>query len=136
MSSLRVIDIDPELLQRSAAALDLTYDDLLEHVRFAPAVNVDETGWRLKSKQRTLWGAFTERAAVFRIAPDRHEREARALLGEEFAGIVGSDRWWAYNTLDPANRQVCWSHYADLLVMPTSRRKAGRLAVSAAIGSA
>ncbi len=98
------------ILHRSAAALALSYDDLLDHVRSAPAVNVDETGWRLKSKQRTLWGAFTERAAVFRIAPDRHEREARALLGEEFAGIVGSDRWWAYNTLDPANRQVCWSH--------------------------
>ena len=55
-----------------------------DHVRFAPAVNVDETGWRLRGGKRTLWGALTERAALFRIAPDRHEREARALLGEGF----------------------------------------------------
>ncbi|MBW8060467.1 MAG: transposase, partial [Solirubrobacterales bacterium] len=61
-------------------------------------------------KRRTLWGAVTPSAAVFRIAPDRHEREAIALLGEEFEGIVGSDRWWAYRGFDPAKRQVCWSH--------------------------
>jgi transposase len=47
---------------------------------------------------------------VFRIAPDRHEREALALLGAEFAGIACSDRWWAYNVLDPAKRQACRSH--------------------------
>jgi hypothetical protein len=56
------------------------------------------------------WAALTERAAVFRIAPDRHEREARALLGEQFAGVACSDRWWAYNYLDPHQRQLCWSH--------------------------
>ena len=47
---------------------------------------------------------------MFRIAPDRHEREALALLGEQFAGIAVSDRWWAYNSLDPVKRQACWSH--------------------------
>jgi transposase len=98
------------ILTRTAAALDPVYDDLLAHIRSAPALNVDETGWRLKGGKRTLWGAFSRRAAVFRIAPDRHERETVALLGEQFAGIVGSDRWWAYNVLDPDKRQVCWSH--------------------------
>ena len=38
------------------------------------------------------------------------EREAIALLGEDFEGIVGSDRWWAYRGFDPDKRQVCWSH--------------------------
>jgi transposase len=33
-----------------------------------------------------------------------------ALLGDEFDGIVGSDRFTAYNSLEPASRQVCWSH--------------------------
>lgn len=98
------------ILQRTATALAAPYESLREEIRRAPTVNVDETGWRLRGGKRTLWGAFTDEAAVFRIAPDRHEREARALLGEAFAGIAGSDRWWAYNTLEPANRQVCWSH--------------------------
>jgi len=98
------------ILERSADALDPTYEDLLAHVRCAPAVNIDETGWRLRGKRRTLWGALTPTVAAFRVAPDRHEREATALLGENYAGIVGSDRWWAYRGFDPERRQVCWSH--------------------------
>jgi transposase len=98
------------ILGRTAVALDEPHEDLLDHVRCAPAVNIDETGWRLKGGRRTLWGAVTSVAAVFRIAPDRHEREATWLLGEDFEGVVGSDRWWAYRGFDPARRQVCWSH--------------------------
>jgi transposase len=98
------------ICRRTGAALELAYGDLLDHVRRAPAVNIDETGWRLRGGRRTLWGAVTSVAAVFRVAPDRHEREATRLLGEDFEGVVGSDRWWAYRGFDPARRQVCWSH--------------------------
>jgi transposase len=98
------------IVQRAGAALAGPYQELLDHVRSAPAVNVDETGWRLRGAKRTLWGAFTPRAALLRVAPDRHERELFALLGEEFAGIACSDRWWAYNALEPERRQACWSH--------------------------
>ena len=95
---------------RAGVALDRPYEDLLDQVRSAPAVNIDETGWRLKGQRRTLWGVLTPRAAIFRVAPDRHEREAIALLGKDFDGVVGSDRWWAYRGFDPAQRQLCWSH--------------------------
>ena len=98
------------IVQRTGEALALPYDALLAHIRAAAAVNVDETGWRLRGAKRTLWGAFTTRAALLRVAPDRHQRELAALLGEEFAGITCSDRWWAYNHREPAKRQVCWSH--------------------------
>ena len=98
---------DPRPRRRGAGE---PYEDLLARIRSAPALNVDETGWRLRGRKRTLWGAVTPKAAVFRIAPDRHEREAAALLGEGFEGIVGSDRWWAYRGFDPKRRQACWSH--------------------------
>jgi hypothetical protein len=51
----------------------------------------------LKGAQRALWGAFTERHAVFAIAASRHEDHARELLAESKA-IVTSDRWWARST--------------------------------------
>ena len=57
-----------------------------------------------------MWGLFGARAALFRIAADRHRREAQALLGEEFSGIVCSDRWWAYDYLGAERRQLCWAH--------------------------
>jgi transposase len=98
------------ILARAGEALAEPYEDLLSRIRSAPALNVDETGWKLRGERRTLWGAVASKVAVFRIAPDRHEREAEALLGEDFAGIVGSDRWWAYRGFDPKRRQACWSH--------------------------
>jgi transposase len=98
------------IVQRAGDALEAPYEQLLAHVRNAPAVNLDETGWRLRGGKRTLWGAFTATAALLRVAPDRHERELVELLGEQFTGTCCSDRWWAYNRFDPAKRQVCWSH--------------------------
>ena len=45
-------------------------------------LNMDETGWRLRGPQRrTLWGAFTDKLAVYRILrANRHEDRARELL--------------------------------------------------------
>jgi hypothetical protein len=98
------------IVQRAGTALAAPYQDLLGQIRGAPAVNVDETGWRRRGGKRTLWGAFTASAALLRIAPDRHERELTALLGDQFDGTCCSDRWWAYNSREPEKRQVCWSH--------------------------
>jgi transposase len=97
------------ILARVGDALEDPYGDLLERVRAAESVNMDETGWRTAGERRALWGAFTERHAVVRITPDRQADHARALLGETTA-IVTSDRWWAYSHLPVRRRQVCWAH--------------------------
>jgi transposase len=98
------------IVQRTGEALEEPQAGLFDHIRSASVVNIDETGWRLRGSKRTLWAALTPQAAVFRIAADRHEREARALLGNDFPGIACSDRWWAYDYLDAEKRQLCWAH--------------------------
>jgi transposase len=97
------------ILARAANAFEDPYEDLLARVRGNASLNMDETGWRLKGSQRALWGMFTERHALFHIAPDRHEEHAKRLL-EGHEGIVTSDRWWGYSHLPLSRRQVCWSH--------------------------
>ena len=97
------------ILTRAADALREPCEDLLERVRDARAVNMDETGWRLRGGQRALWGAFTDRHAILTVEPDRHEDRAKNLLADSSA-IVTSDRWWAYGHLPVRRRQVCWSH--------------------------
>jgi transposase len=97
------------ILARAADALEDPYEDLLARVRSGEHLNMDETGWRLKGEARALWGMFTERHAVFHVAPDRHEDHAKRLLGGH-EGIVTSDRWWVYDHLPLSRRQVCWSH--------------------------
>jgi transposase len=80
------------ILTRAGDALAEPDADLLNRVRGADALNIDQTGWRLKGAQRALWGAFSERHVVFAIAPSRHEDHARDLLGDTTT-IVTSDRW-------------------------------------------
>jgi transposase len=98
------------ILSRTGEALEPVYNKLLERTRAAGALNIDETGWYLSGEPRTLWGAFSKQTAVLRIAPDRGKQHLHGLIGDEFAGVVGSDRFSAYNSLDPQRRQVCWSH--------------------------
>jgi transposase len=98
------------ILTRTGEALGTVYDEPLEQTRCADALNIDETGWYLNGEPRTLWGAFSKQTAVLRIAPDRGKQHLHGLIGGGFAGVVGSDRFTAYNSLEPERRQVCWSH--------------------------
>jgi transposase len=98
------------IVHRAGEALAAPQTRLEQEIKSAAVVNIDETGWKTAGGHRTLWGALTERAAVFRIAAGRHGFEARTLLGERFAGIVCSDRWRGYDYLDPSQRQLCWAH--------------------------
>ena len=96
--------------QRASAALAGPHEALVACVLSGPVVNVDETGWSTAGQQRTLWTATNEHAAIFKVAEDRHRDRLLELIGEQYTGIVGSDRWWAYDHLDPECRQACWAH--------------------------
>jgi transposase len=98
------------ICQRAAAALAEPHERLSASVLGSPALNVDETGWRTAGDARALWTATTPEAALFRVATDRHRDRLAELIGEDFSGIVCSDRWWAYDHLDPELRQACWEH--------------------------
>jgi transposase len=97
------------IVGRSGAALREPQKRLHDAVRGSSVVCVDETGWKQAGERRFLWGAFGDSAAALGVAPSRHREEAEELLGSTEA-IVSSDRWWAYDHLDPARRQLCWSH--------------------------
>src|SRR5450756_1634356 len=98
------------IVSRAGAALEEPYAHLHDQLRQAPALNIDETGWRTAGERRTLWGVLSGQEALFRIAEGRQRREAQALLGEDFSGVACSDRWWAYDYLDAERRQLCWAH--------------------------
>jgi transposase len=98
------------ICQRASRALRDPHEHLVAAVLGAPALNVDETGWRTAGQGRTLWTATTPEAAIFRVFEDRHRDRLAELIGEEYEGIVCSDRWWAYDHLDPECRQACWQH--------------------------
>jgi transposase len=97
------------ICQRASAALEEPHERLVASLLEEAALNVDETGWFRAGQERTLWTAASPAGAIFRIAEDRHLERLQELLGD-YEGIVCSDRWWAYEQLDPERRQVCWEH--------------------------
>jgi transposase len=98
------------ICQRASALLKAPHELLVAFVLACAAINVDETGWFCQGAKRTLWTATAKDAAVFKICEDRHADRLRDLIGPGYAGVVTSDRWWAYNILDAKQRQACWSH--------------------------
>jgi transposase len=72
--------------------------------------NADETRWPVAGKTQWLWVVVTQVATVFTIAASRGSQVIKALLGEGYTGVLGSDRYAGYAWLDDTWRQVCWAH--------------------------
>ncbi len=81
-------------------------------------VAADETGFNQANidggnpqhRQAWLWVAVTPLVTFFEIALTRCTMAAKNLLGENFSGILTSDRHGAYNWVDIESRQLCWAH--------------------------
>ncbi len=81
-----------------------------QYVQQQAVVNLDETSWQQWTKNFWLWVCTTPAVTVFRVFQTRGADGKEQLVGADYLGIVGSDRYSAYNNLDPHHRQVCWSH--------------------------
>src|SRR5690606_21065822 len=91
-------------------ALQAGDNDIGADVRNSAALNIDETGWRENGSKAWLWTVVGSRGTLLAVRPSRSRDEIRELLGEDYDGIVVSDRYSAYNHLDDHCRQFCWAH--------------------------
>jgi transposase len=80
---------------------------LIEDVRAAQIVHLDETPWYQRGGLRWLWVAVTAATIVYRIGSRRKE-ELTALIGEAFLGWLVTDGYGAYR--DHPRRQRCLAH--------------------------
>lgn len=115
--------VDAAIMRMSAALAD-PWAALAEAVREAEVVHADETGWRLAGAQQWLWLGASALAACYRIDPSRSQAAAKELLGEDFGGIVVSDRYAAYHFLDVLQQQLCMCHVIRQLVELSEREGA------------
>jgi transposase len=93
-----------------SAALAPVVEEAWAAVQQAAAVNMDETGWRQERKRAWLWTVVTATLTVFWIDRTRSGAVVEGLLGAEFAGVVGSDRWSAYSRFPADRRALCYAH--------------------------
>jgi transposase len=93
-----------------SAALAPVIEEARAAIRQAAVVNVDETGWRQAKQRAWLWTVVTATLTVFWIDRTRSGAAVEALLGPNFMGVVGSDRWSAYNRFPADRRALCHAH--------------------------
>ena len=98
------------LCQTTAAALATPVAAVQATLPQAAVANADETRWPQAGQTQWLWVVVTGLVTVFTIAASRRSRVIKDLLGEDYTGVLGSDRYAGYAWLDVAWRQVCWAH--------------------------
>jgi transposase len=108
------IDVTAGAICSSAASTgtDLvpTHNAILAHLSSAPAVTMDETGWRIGGERAWLWVAATDDATVYDVAGDRSFEAAVGLVPADYAGTIVRDGWAVYTRYDKATHQTCIAH--------------------------
>jgi transposase len=116
------------LVKQASDALEDPYAQILARLDASPVRCADETSWRQADRARWLSVAAAEHAALFQLT-DRRDRDATmALLGEQPAGTIVSDRYAVYAYIDPAQRQLCLAHLLrDCTALGERKGAPGRL---------
>jgi transposase len=107
-----------KLRLEASFAVEGAVEEAKTYVQNSRVVGADETsfaqgnvdGCNEKKSLGWLWVAVTPLVTYFQITLERGSDAARNLLGENFSGILNSDRYAAYNWVDLEQRQLCWAH--------------------------
>jgi transposase len=95
---------------RSARRCARAYGDIRRSVRGSPWVVCDETGWRIDGKNAWLHVFVGPQATCYAIDESRSWQPAKALLGEDYAGVMIHDGWSVYDRFTKARHQQCLAH--------------------------
>src|SRR5215813_10608954 len=90
-------------------ALEPAVQEAREYVQTQDA-NVDETPWREQQRRARLWVVVTRWVSVFCIRASRGAKVVWELVGEDYGGVLTSDRAKAYNGQPLRRHQICWAH--------------------------
>jgi transposase len=85
------------------------YKRLIALMRDQAALHVDETGWRVNGHNHWLWIFVNDVVTLYVLSRSRGSKVPKALLGDEFEGVIISDFFSAYGPLDH-QKAKCWAH--------------------------
>jgi hypothetical protein len=97
------------IINRVSQKFEPIYKGIEASLPTQPVLHGDETGWRMDGNPWQLW-CFCNRALVyFHLDPSRGAKVPKAILGEDYQGIMHADFYAAYNFLP--NVQRCLVHF-------------------------
>jgi transposase len=99
-----------EVLHRIKAHAQPVLDAQLREIRASPAVQADETGWREDGLNGYIWSVCTPTVRYYEYHHSRAGEVVKHLIGDDFAGVLGSDFYAGYN-IHQGLHQRCWVHF-------------------------
>jgi transposase len=79
-------------------------------LRKQKVAGVDETMHKRAGERGTTWVGTSPQIAVFLAGVRRARDVFFKLFGENFGGVINTDRYVVYDVIPPARRQLCWAH--------------------------
>jgi transposase len=98
-----------ELTRRAADAVQSQYDAILDRIRDAPILYVDETSIDVQVKKHWIWAFTTPSETFVVIRKSRGMKVLMEVLTRRFKGIIVCDGWKPYAKFTK-RLQRCWAH--------------------------
>lgn len=109
------MEITPQALvgfdKKAAEAAKPLYEILEKKARWSKSINADETGWKVASDNAWLWCFVNNQIVLYKISKSRAAAVVKAVLGENYPGVLGSDCYLSYNPVRAKAKQKCLTHY-------------------------
>lgn len=93
--------------QRLAWRAAPTYGAMILRIRQSPAVQADETGWKIGGRNAWLWDFVTDEITLYLIDFGRGHEVPEAVLGKDFSGVLSTDCALAYDPLPYRKNKDC-----------------------------
>src|SRR5512142_176405 len=84
--------------------------EIQAHALDSAVLHADETGWRVDGKTHWLWCFTTAELTSYMIDRSRGGPALKRFFKAEFAGVLVTDFWAAYNAVVSARKQKCLPH--------------------------
>lgn len=96
--------------QRLSEVLLAWYEQIAEEAKNSAYLHADETGWRVNGQGCWLWCFTNDRNCYYTIEYCRGSPVLQKFFTDEFDGVLITDFWAAYDSVDAADRQKCIPH--------------------------
>ncbi|HWQ19992.1 MAG TPA: IS66 family transposase [Methanotrichaceae archaeon] len=98
-----------DLTRRAADAVQSEYDAILNRIRYAPVLYIDETSIDVQGRNHWIWVFTTPAETFIVIRKSRGMKVLLEVLTREFKGTIVCDGWRSYSGFTD-HIQRCWAH--------------------------
>jgi hypothetical protein len=96
--------------QRLSEVLLAWYEQIAEEAKKSAYLHADATGWRVNGQGCWLWCFTNDRNCYYTIEYCRGSPVLQKFFTEAFDGVLITDFWAAYDSVEAADRQKCLPH--------------------------